>query len=293
MRILFIGTIKFSYSILEELISNKADIVGIITKEASAFHSDYADLSILAKRHHIPVYYTKDINSNECKEWMRALNPDYIFCMGWSQILDKEVLEIPREFAIGVHPAPLPKYRGRHPLIWTIFLGFKKTAVTFFKMDEGADTGPIISQKYFRILERDTAQEVYNKMIESGRKQIRDMVRKLEKGKVKFREQKNGSYWRKRSEIDGEIDWRMNYKAIFNLIRALYPPYPCAHFAYKDQKIKVLKAKECKKYRHVRGIEPGKILEVNENSFIVKTYDSAIEIIEWSPKVKLKQGEYL
>ena len=54
------------------------------------------------------------------------------------------------------------------------------------------------------------------------------------------------NYWRRRSEEDGKIDWRMNSKNIERLVNALKDPYPGAYFIYKN-KIKVSDVKVIKK----------------------------------------------
>ena len=66
---------------------------------------------------------------------------------------------------IGYHPAALPKNRGRHPLIWALVLGLKKTASSFFIMDERADSGDVISQEEIIINDDDDASSLYAKMI--------------------------------------------------------------------------------------------------------------------------------
>ena len=52
--------------------------------------------------------------------------------MGWSQLLNKEIIKLPKLGIIGSHPTELPKYRGRAPIPWTILKGLKKSALTFF-----------------------------------------------------------------------------------------------------------------------------------------------------------------
>ena len=68
-------------------------------------------------------------------------------CVGWSKLIKKEILNIPKKGFIGYHPSLLPKNRGRHPLIWAKILGLKKTEATFFMLNDKAETGEIISQK--------------------------------------------------------------------------------------------------------------------------------------------------
>ena len=71
---------------------------------------------------------------------------------------------MPNNFSIGTHPTALPFNRGRHPLHWVIDLGISETKLSFFKMDEGVDTGNIILQCPFQIDEGDEIEDVNSKM---------------------------------------------------------------------------------------------------------------------------------
>lgn len=152
MRIIFIGTVEFSLRALEKLINIKADVVGVCTKKVSNFNSDFADLSKLCESNSVPYIYVDDINSKETRNWIQNLEPDIVFCFGWSSLIKKELLKVAPMGVIGYHPTALPQNRGRHPLIWAIVLGLEKSASTFFFMKEGADDGDILSQIEFDIL---------------------------------------------------------------------------------------------------------------------------------------------
>ena len=121
------------------------------TTKKSKFNSDYRDLTDLCKTNKINLHYTKKINSKKTVLWIRKKSPDYIFCFGWSQILGKDILNIPTKHVVGFHPTKLPLYRGRHPIIWSIILGLKETASSFFIINKDVDDGPIISQKNIQI----------------------------------------------------------------------------------------------------------------------------------------------
>ena len=81
--------------------------------------------------------YVDDVNSKDNYNWIKSLNPDIIFCFGWSNLLKKDILTLAPMGVLGFHPSKLPQNRGRHPLIWALALGLKKSASTFFFMDEG------------------------------------------------------------------------------------------------------------------------------------------------------------
>ena len=165
MRVLFIGSVEFSYKILEKLISIDSEIVGVCTKKTSPFNGDFFDLKPLCDLNSIPCCYINDINSKENIEWVKFRKPDIIFCFGWSALIKKELLSIPPMGVIGYHPTKLPKNRGRHPLIWPFILDMTTSASTFFFMNKGADDGDILSQVDFEILYKDDARSIYDKVV--------------------------------------------------------------------------------------------------------------------------------
>ena len=293
MRAVFIGTVEFSLRSLEKLIGLNVNLVGVITKESSSFNSDFVDLKSLCISNGIPCLYVDDINSLDSIKWIKDLNPDVIFCFGWSSLIKKEILNIAPMGLVGYHPTKLPMNRGRHPLIWALALGLEESASTFFFMDEGADTGDILSQVDFEISYQDDARSIYDKVSDMALCQIEDFIPRLKQGKYSKVKQDGlrSNSWRKRNEIDGLIDFRMSSRAIYNLTRALTKPYVGAHIKYRGKNISIWKVKEVDVVKE--NIEPGSVLNANNKSFIVKSYDGAVEVIGHDFKILPKVGEYL
>lgn len=293
-RILFIGCVESSYFLLECLLQNDNRVAGIITMESSGENADFRSLVPLAEKYGISYTYTKNINDAETLAFARKIEPELIYCFGWSRLIGKEMLAIPKDGIVGFHPAALPQNRGRHPLIWALALGLPKTASTFFMMDEGADTGDIISQQEIVIDCEDTADSLYHKVLEAAKHQVLAFTEKFAEGTVVRVPQKaeEGNTWRKRGRLDGQIDWRMSGTAICNLVRALYHPYVGAHFMHGADEIKVWKC-EVEPSADVQNLEPGKVLQVNtKNDYRIKAYDAVIHVLE-SDDVELREGDYL
>ena len=293
MKVVLIGAVEFSLRVLEKLISIDVDLVGVCTKKSSTFNSDFFDLKPLSDINEVPCLHVEDINSTKSVDWIKNLNPDVIFCFGWSSLIKKDILALAPMGVVGYHPAKLPKNRGRHPLIWALALGLKESASTFFFMDEGADTGDMLSQVDFEISYQDDARNLYDKVVEIALIQIEEFIPALEKGtytRIKQNE-KESNDWRKRNELDGEIDFRMNSRSIYNLTRALTKPYVGAYIKFNETNYSVWKVKESNDFQE--NIEPGKVLRVFDKIFVVKSYDGAIEIIEHDFKEMPKVGEYL
>lgn len=293
MRIVFIGSVKFSEDALKQLVEMSANIVGVCTKEESVFNADHVNLRSFCELNEIPWIYSDNINSDHTSSWIRTLNPDVIFCFGWSEIIKDELLGIPPMGVIGFHPTALPKNRGRHPLVWSLVLGLKETASTFFFMDLGADSGDIISQVEIQIGPEDNANDLYKKVTEVAKKQILEFVPKLALGTVERQKQNNAlaNVWRKRGITDGLIDWRMSAEAIHNLVRGLSKPYVGAHLIFKGSEIKVWKTTIWTE--SPANIEPGKILLISEAGTVVKCGTGAICLTQTEPGFKPTEGDYL
>lgn len=295
MKILFIGTVEFSARALEKLLQINADIVGIVTRKESKINSDFIDLSPMGKEFGIPTRYTKNINDTETLAWIRELDADILMCFGWSELIKKELLEIPPMGVVGFHPALLPNNRGRHPLIWAKILGLEKSGNTFFLMDEGADTGDILSQRSFVITENDDARSLYKKMVALAMIQIPELHEQLKSGDCprypQFRDA--GNYWRKRTRNDGLIDFRMSTQLICNLVRALTKPYAGAHLSIGGNNYSVWKVEKGERLSLPANIEPGKILRIEGNKIEVKTGNGSVWLVDHEIKDLELVGRFL
>jgi methionyl-tRNA formyltransferase len=293
MRIVFIGAVRFSGTMLEVLIRNNANVVGVCAQADSEFNSDHLDLTPVAQAAGIPVQYTPDVNSPEVERWIKALTPDVIFCFGWSRLIKRRLLSIAPLGVVGYHPTALPANRGRHPLIWAVALGLSETGSTFFFMDEGADSGDIVSQRSVPIYVADSAGDLYARIIDTASAQLVELLGRFGTGAVKGVPQNHSlaTYWRKRGRADGQIDWRMSGQSILNLVRALAPPYPCAHFVRGGVDVRVWQA-EIVSETHT-NIEPGKVIAVSDHGVVVKSGSDAIRLLGFDPLPDIVEGEYL
>lgn len=294
-RYLFIGSIEYSAYCLETLFDIGINIIDILcpSQDAAKFHMDYFDLGIIARKKNIPFSYFTKIS--EMTNRVRENRPDVIFVLGLSQLIPKQILEIPSIGCIGSHPALLPQNRGRHPIIWAIANGLKKSGFTFFWLDENIDSGEIWSQKEFLIDELDDASTVYEKIKKIAAELLRRNIPDLEQGIVKKTPQDdtNANYWRRRGYEDGEIDWRMSSKRIYDLVRALTRPYVGAHCIYNEREVKVWKARIIEAKEDISNIEPGKIIFKEQQKLDVKTGDGVIEILEHNFEPLPEEGDYL
>lgn len=293
MRILYIGSVQFSESCLQLLLSMNSSVVGVITKSDSKFNADHVDLSPICKANSIPYIFAKDLSEKSVYNWMMEKKADVIFCFGWSHILGKDILQMTSMGVVGFHPAALPLNRGRHPIIWALALGLNHTASTFFLMNEGADSGDILSQRFIIINYGDDAASLYAKITATALEQIAKIVPELESGDINpiIQDNKIANSWRKRGIDDGKIDFRMHSRTIYNLVRALTRPYVGAHIVLNKKQYKVWKVREvdC----GLNNIEPGNILNIDSSGILIKCSNNAILIVKHEIETDLKIGDYL
>jgi methionyl-tRNA formyltransferase len=294
MKLIFIGNIKVSLEVLKTINeTNKNILAGVVTNNNKK--PDSARVDLFCKKFKLPFILSKNINSVKTKKWIKSKKPDIILCVGWSQILKKKVLSIPKKYCIGFHPTRLPANKGKHPIIWSIINDLKNSSTSFFLMNKEIDDGHIISQKNYNIGKKEYVGSVYEKILKNAKTQIKDILLKIKSNKLvikKIKKKIKSNYWRKRSYNDGKIDFRMGGRSIFNLVRALSYPYPGAHFEYKSKDYKVFNIKYEKNLKE-NNIEAGKIIDLTKKGFKIKCGDGFVYIKKTIPNVKLKKNTYL
>jgi methionyl-tRNA formyltransferase len=294
VRAVLIGSVLFSRIMLEELLSRKEiQMVGVCTLENDGSDSDRIDLTPLCLGQGIPVRYSPDINDRDVFDWISSLQPEVIFCFGWSRLIREPLLSLAPRGIIGYHPSALPANRGRHPIIWALALGLHETGSTFFVMDEGQDSGNIISQRIMPISDDDDAASLYARITATAAFQMDEVIHQ-----VIFSDplgvpqiESHANYWRKRERKDGEIDWRMCARNIRNLVRALSKPYSGAHFTNSEGIFKVWNCRVIES--DSPQVEPGKILRVDDDGILVQCGVGLLLMTSVDPNPPVREGDYL
>lgn len=293
LNICLIGCVKSSDIAFNTLLENtKINFNLLICSKKSTFNSDFVELGEKAKKKKIEFIYEENIKDfNAQKIILDNHKIDLVFVIGWSKIIKEPILSSYKNKIIGFHPAELPKNRGRHPIIWALVLGLKKTASTFFFLTKEPDAGDILNQKIIKISNKDYAKDLYDKVLKAIPEQINEIIDDFLHDSLNPVRQlkKDSNVWRKRGEIDGKIDWRMSSKNIYNLIRALADPYPGAYFIYNKKKFLVSSSKIVN--LKIDNQEPGRIIRNNSKELIVKTGDKAISFSKNQFKDKI-EGEF-
>ena len=199
-----------------------------ICKDVEDYFANYEDLIII-----------KCTTQEKFLNIIKENKFDYIFFLGWSNIIDKSIVD--NNFCICLHPSMLPKYRGGSPLQHQIINNEEEMGVTLFKMDEYLDKGDIIFQQPISIFIEDNLDQIYNQISISGYNGVRWIIECLCQGiKIDLRPQDDNksTYFKRRTPAMSEIkiDDFKNLTAtdIHNKVRCLQDPYPNAYIVCKN-----------------------------------------------------------
>lgn len=284
MNIVFWGNHIYGYYSLFEMIKSgiiPSLIIANLPKEDEK--EWYPSVNELAVRYNIRVIRTNKPSENiELKNAIKNIEPDLFVVSSYRNIIDKSILKIPKLGAINLHMAPLPKYRGAHPENWAIINGEEYMGYTVHFLDEGIDTGDLISQKELRILPEDDILSLTFKLADSGARLLVDAIFDIENNNIVRIPQKEetASYYRPRKPSDGLIDWSKGAEYIYNLVRSLSRPYPGAFTYILGKKLTVWRVRiiEC---NEIDMNQVGEILNANRDNILVKTGEKLISIIDF------------
>ncbi|MBN2145315.1 MAG: hypothetical protein JW774_11900 [Candidatus Aureabacteria bacterium] len=115
-----------------------------------------SSLSDISKEHGIPlrVFDPAEIEKEKV---------DIIWVFNLGRILRKPVLQMPSKGCVNLHFGLLPHYRGIMPSFWAHYHGEPFLGITYYKMDEGIDTGPVICQTQIPICSKMNLVDIYQK----------------------------------------------------------------------------------------------------------------------------------
>jgi methionyl-tRNA formyltransferase len=178
----------------------------------------------------IPFITPEDPNSPELLARVKEEAPDFIFSFYYRHMLPVAILSLAQYGAYNMHGSLLPKYRGRVPVNWAVLHGETEIGATLHEMTVKPDAGFIVAQTAVPILPDDTAFEVFGKVTVAAEQTLWNALPSMLAGQIPRlpNNLQEGSYFGGRKPEDGKIDWSKSAQVIYNLHRAVAPPYPGA-----------------------------------------------------------------
>jgi len=216
---------------LKVLLARGVDVALVVTHldnpNETIWFESVADL---CRERNIPCIAPEDAKAPELRQRVSACKPDVIFSFYYRHMLPLDVLGLARAGAYNMHGSLLPKYRGRVPVNWAVLHGETETGATLHEMAAKPDAGAITAQTAVPILPDDTAYDVFGKLTVAAEQTLWYVLPSILEGKPPrlINDLSKGSYFSGRKPEDGRIDWEQPAQAVYNLHRAVAPPYPGA-----------------------------------------------------------------
>ena len=262
-RIVFMGSPDFAVPSLLALVEGW-EVVGVVTQPdrpaGRGRKLQPSDVKILAQRLGLPVFQPYSLKDNIAVDQVRNLSPDVIVVAAFGQILKQDILSMPPYGCVNVHASLLPRWRGAAP-IQAAVLHDDISGVTIMKMNQGLDTGPILSQRSLPIHKSMTAVELSDELAKLGADLLVETLPLYFKGSIEPfpQNEAEATYAPKLEKADGELDFNQPAEFLARQVRA-YHPWPGSFSYIKGEQLKVFRAHVHDQQQSV----PGKHYIVNE-----------------------------
>ena len=273
MRIILVGQGPFGEKVLDTLIRQGEDIVGIFCPNDKRGEA----MAATAENSGVALFRPGKMKDAEVREAYLDLRPNLVILAFVTDIIPEALLDIPPIGTICYHPSLLPRHRGASGINWAVIQGDTRTGLTILWVDKGIDTGPILLQKEVEILPDDTTGSLYfNTLFGMGIDAIVEAVALIKDGKAPQIHQDDtlATYEPPCDDKVAAVDWFKPASDVYNLVRGC-DPQPGAYSTVKDSKVRFYKARllEPKEDK-----APGEILDIHEGEVVVALDGGALGI---------------
>jgi len=294
MKIIFMGTPDFAVPALKALTESQHEIVAVYTQKPKAagrgLQIKESAIHKIARIFHVDVFTPDSLKSDEEIERFRAIKADIAVVVAYGMILPEDILHSKRYGCINIHPSRLPRWRGAAPLQRTLMSGDDVSAVCIMKMDEGLDTGTIITGKEFNIPPQANAEWLHNHCAELGAELLLEALDLIATHQAQYKPQDElgVSYAKKITKQDAAIDNNAKGTDIINQIRGL-SPFMGAGFTHDGTGYKLFEAEFIEAEKFATMTDEAK------KGFYIKCADGVIapKIIQKEGKTRMDINEFL
>lgn len=301
MKLIYMGTPEFAVEPLKELAKAGHEIACVVTQPDKPKNRGKkmqpTPVKEAALELDIEVLQPEKIKGNtEFLDYIKSLDADLAVVAAYGKLLPKEMLEATKMGCLNIHASLLPKLRGAAPIQRAILEGYLFSGVTIMKMDEGLDTGNMISKRILSIAGM-TSQELHDELMTMGAEMIVEVLDKVEEeGETAIigeeQDHSQATYAHMIRKEDGLIDFSRTADDILLQINAM-EPWPSAYTYYKGTQVKL---KDPEWYGSAREPkEPGTILSVSKKGMVIQCRGDLllIKTVQFANKKAMSVAEYI
>lgn len=244
LRIIFAGTPDFAAKHLQALLDSEHQVIAVYTQPdrpaGRGQQLQPSPVKQLAVQHQLPVYQPKSLKKSPAQQQLAALNADVMVVVAYGLILPLAVLNAPRLGCINVHGSLLPRWRGAAPIQRAIWAGDQQSGVTIMQMDEGLDTGAMLSKVSCDISPADTSSSLYDKLAQSGPIALIEALHNLPALQLQAEQQtdEQACYAEKLSKEEALLDFNKTATALEREVRS-FNPWPVSYLNLPQGNLKI------------------------------------------------------
>lgn len=270
MRVVMFGYQTWGYRTLAALLKSRHEVCLVVTHPVSehVYESIWADsVEDLARDAGIEVFLARRPTA-ELIERVGQLAPDVMVANNWRTRLPEELFGIPVYGTVNLHDSLLPEFTGFSPVIWSLISGASHTGLTAHLMDAELDTGDILVQRAVEITPTSTGTSLVLATLDLVPEVLEEALDGLEfgSGVAVPQDLARRSFFHKRSERDGLVNWDWPAVDIERLVRALSDPYPNAYTYFRGQRLRLITAHVS---RCVYGGTPGRVFIEEDGGMVI------------------------
>lgn len=294
LKIVFAGTPEFSVAPLQTLLDAQYDVVGVYTQPdrpaGRGRKLTASPVKQLAQQHDLPVYQPMSLKDLDAQAELQVLNADVMVVVAYGLILPKAVLAMPTHGCLNIHASLLPRWRGAAPIQRAIQMGDAETGVTIMQMNEGLDTGDMLTTLSTPIQPEDTAQTLHDRLSELGATALLQTLTDLQARNLLPIAQDDdlATYAQKLSKAEAEINWQDSALTLVRQIQA-FNPWPVAFTQLQGQPLRIWQASIGQRALQK---QPGLVVSVNKQGIEVATGEGSIWINQLQPAGKKAMSAY-
>jgi len=244
-KVIFMGSPEFALPCLSGLAAARNyQVVGVLTQPDRASgrgrELNSPPVKKLALELNLPIIQPEKLREPEAMQQLQAWKPDLIVVAAFGQILQKDILDLPRYGCINVHASLLPRWRGAAPINAAILAGDEETGVIIMQMDLGLDTGPMLAKRSIRLTRDDTAGSVFEALSTLGADLLLDTLPDYLSGKLTPQPQpeEGVTYAPMMKKEDGKLDFNSDVNELERRVRA-FNPWPGAFMDFDGVTLKI------------------------------------------------------
>lgn len=263
----FFGTPEFALPSLQALLASPYEVTAVVTRPDKPSGRGQRLASGPVKQAAIdaqlPVLQPARLRDPEAVAALQELAPDFMVVAAYGLLVPPEVLVLPKHGVLNVHPSLLPRHRGASPIPNAILAGDEVAGVSIMLMDEGLDTGPILSQEQLPIEANESAGELSERLAALSADLLLRTIPEWLGGRLQPTPQDENlaTYSPQLKREDGYIDWANDAETIWRRVRAMNP-WPGAETTLGAVRIHVWEAWPTSPAETPVDSEPGAVLKI-------------------------------